>query len=281
MDIDHLKNWIGRSESRQDIARQAPLTGLAALLDQDAAPSDADGVPPLGHWLYFLPAARQSDIGEDGHPRRGGFLPPITLPRRMWAGGRLRFHHPIAIDAPIERRSTIEDVQSKSGTSGNMVFVTVRHDVIAGDRVAVEEWQDIVFRGEAKAGGGTPTPRPRAPRAAEVSESWSPDAAALFRYSALTYNAHRIHYDRDYARNVECYPGLVVHGPLSATLLVDLFRRHHPGARVTAFDFRARAPLFDGAPMTLNLTRTGDGFDLWTAGPDGAPAMTATLKNEG
>jgi 3-methylfumaryl-CoA hydratase len=276
MDVDQLRSWIGRSEDSRDLALRRPLRGLAALLDHTGTPWGDETVPPLGHWLYFLPAAPQSALGEDGHPARGGFLPPVDLPRRMWAGGRLRFHRPIPLDAAIERRSTIEDVQAKNGSTGEMVFVTVRHEISAGADMAIEEWHDIVYRGDAASGGGPARPIERP--AADIGETWRPDPVSLFRYSALTFNGHRIHYDRDYARDVEGYPGLVVHGPLSATLLVDLFLRHRPGARITAFSFRARGPLFDTAPFTLNLAWTGTGAELWTAGPDGKVAMTATLE---
>ncbi len=275
MDIDHLKTWIGRSERLRDRADEAPLSRLAALLDHTQSPW-RESVPPLGHWLYFLPHARQSEIGEDGHPRRGGFLPPVPLPRRMWAGGRLRFHQPIALGAAIERLSVIETVEAKSGSSGDMVFVTIRHEIRQANTLAVEEWQDIVYRGAATAKPAT-AQSPGALPSADIVESRMADPVALFRFSALTFNAHRIHYDRDYATTVENYPGLVVHGPFSAMLLVDLFLRHNPGAAVSAFEFRARAPLFDSTPFTLGMSRNGTATSLWSAGPDNIPAMTATL----
>ncbi|MDO9488753.1 MAG: MaoC family dehydratase N-terminal domain-containing protein [Sphingomonadaceae bacterium] len=280
MDIEHLRTWIGRSERAAQTASPEPIAGLAALLDHDVPPWPADEVPPLGHWLYFLPHARQSQIGADGHPRRGDFLPPVDLPRRMWAGGRLRFHAPLPIDAAIERLSIIEDVAAKTGATGAMLFVTVKHIIHADGALAIEEWQDIVYRGDAPAAAPPPAPSAADPRRADVTREWTADAVSLFRYSALTFNAHRIHYDRDYARDVEGYPGLVVHGPYAATLLLDLFLRETPVARVTGFDFRARKPLFDIAPFTLNLQHGVGSSEAWTAGADGQAAMTARISWE-
>jgi 3-methylfumaryl-CoA hydratase len=276
MDIDHLRKWIGRSETVEDVASAVPLAGLAALLDR--AESWTRALPPLAHWLYFLPHARQSEIDVDGHPRRGGFLPPIDLPRRMWAGGRLSFAADISVGARISKRSTIADVTAKTGSSGNMVFVTVHHEIATDAGVAIREEQDIVFR-EA--------PKPRAPSPVRSADAKSdpaefarrvvPDPTQLFRFSALTFNAHRIHYDRDYCRDVEGYPGLVVQGPFTAMLLLDHLRASLPDACVRGFRFRAQNPLFDTAPFELCLN-TGEGHaDLWAQGPAGK-AMVATAE---
>ncbi|MGA0599785.1 FAS1-like dehydratase domain-containing protein [Caulobacter sp. KR2-114] len=271
-----LKAWIGRTETAEDVAAAGPLQGLSALLDHETPPWRAGEAPPLAHWLYFLPRARQSLITEDGHPARGGFLPPTPLPRRMWAGSRLVFHAPIHIGARLERRSEIADVAAKTGASGNMLFVTVRHAVYADGQHAVSEDQDIVFREASTT--PTPPPGPAAPHApCDVARTVTPDAASLFRFSALTFNAHRIHYDRDYARDVEGYPGLVVHGPYLATLLMDHFLRQRPGAHVKTFAFRARRPVFDLAPFTVCLKDGPREAELWAAGPDGEACMTATL----
>jgi len=275
VDVEHLRDWIGREESAEDIASPQPIAGLAALLDHEVPPWREGEVPPLGHWLYFLPRARQSEIGVDGHPKRGGFLPPVELPRRMWAAGRVDFRAPIPLGAPITRLSTIKDVTAKTGASGEMVFVTVHHAIRADGVLAIEERYDIVYRGMGGAGG---SPAPAEPRPADVRRGFTADPIALFRYSALTFNGHRIHYDRDYAGEVEGYPGLIVHGPLQATLLMDLFLRETPGARPRSFEFRARAPLFDTTPFVLNLARSASGAELWTADADGRPAMTGTIE---
>lgn len=280
VDIEHLRTWIGREERAAQLASPEPIAGLAALLDHDAPPWSAGEVPPLGHWLYFLPRARQSLIDDDGHPQRGAFLPPVDLPRRMWAGGRLRFHARVPIGAAIERVSTIEEVAAKTGSTGAMVFVTVKHSVHAAGALAIEEWQDLVYRSDAGGEAGAAPAVAAEPRRADATRTITPDPVSLFRYSALSFNGHRIHYDRDYARDVEGYPGLVVHGPYAATLLMDLFLRETPGARVTAFGFRARKPLFDTAPFTVNLLHGDGAGEAWTADRHGQVAMTATINWE-
>ena len=271
MDIEHLRSWIGHEERAVDQASPAPLAGLAALLDQEAPPSGE--VPLLGHWLYFLPHARQSVIDVDGHPKRGDLLPPVPLPRRMWAAGAVTFHAPIRIGVPIERVSTVAEVTAKTGSSGEMVFVTVRHAIRCDGALAIEERQDLVYRGE-----GNAAPLPVEAPFADATRIVTPDPVALFRYSALTFNGHRIHYDRDYAQDVEGYPGLVVHGPYAAILLMDHFLRETPGAQVKRFAFRARRPLFDTASFSLNLKRTEGGAEVWTADAAGQPAMTGTIE---
>lgn len=280
MNFDHLKDWTGKSELMEDIAAAAPLAGLAATLDHAAAPWHKGEVPPLGHWLYFLPRAIQSEISEDGHPKRGGFLPPVPLPRRMWAGSRLIFEAPIIVGEQLQRRSTIKKVDHKTGRTGSLVFVTVAHELSNASGRLVYEEQDIVYKEDAPAGGEAPPSRP-APvesRQSDWSRTITPDPVLLFRYSALTFNAHRIHYDRPYSREVEGYPGLVVHGPLTATMLVDLYLRNNPGARVTSFSFRGQRPLFDINSFTLCGKKRAGGAELWAVGPDGQVAMTAELE---
>ena len=276
-------DWIGRVEERSDVATAAPIAALAATLDRDEPmPQPGDPVPPLWHWLYFAPLARQSEIGPDGHPRRGGFLPPVSLPRRMWAGGRLEFRRPLEVAAPIVRRSRIVDITGKSGKSGALVFVTVGHEIAdATSDVALVEEHDIVYRDAAAP--GTPPP---AAIAAPVDEAFArkilPDPVLLFRYSALTFNGHRIHYDRRYVTEVEGYPGLIVHGPLIATLLLDLLRQQHPTRPVRRFAFKAVSPLFDIHPFTVcgrpDAAAPGNAFTLWARSHDGALAMQATAE---
>lgn len=251
IDIDHLRSWIGRHETLDDVVTAAPLRGLTATLDRDDPPiGPGDSLPPCWHWLYFLPMPRQSGIGADGHPTRGGFLPPVPLPRRMWAGSQLRFLAPIHVGQSLQRRSRIADVRLKEGRSGPLVFVNVDHEVMADGVPAIQERHDIVYRDLPAPGEGAP-----APVAAPADATWhrdvTPDDVLLFRYSALTFNGHRIHYDRRYVTEVEGYPGLIVHGPLIATLLLDLLRRQRPEATVTGFSFRAVRPLFDIAPFAV------------------------------
>jgi 3-methylfumaryl-CoA hydratase len=270
--------WIGRTERSVDRVTAAPVAGLAATLDRDdPAPKDGDVLPPLWHWLYFLPHFRASDVGRDGHAKRGGFLPPIRLPRRMWAGGRVTFRAPLHIGESIARESRIVDIAHKAGRSGPLAFVVVRHTIEGRGGIAIVEEHDIVYRGEP--GGQTPNADPPpAPVGAVWSREIHPDPVLLFRYSALTFNSHRIHYDRRYVTDVEGYPGLVVHGPLIGTLLVDLLRHALPHVHVGAFDFRASSPLFDATPFFVRGQPSHDGRSvrLWAETVHGALAMDAT-----
>jgi 3-methylfumaryl-CoA hydratase len=277
-DTAALQEWIGRVESRTDEVTATPVAALAATLDRDdPLPLPGDPLPPLWHWLYFLPLCRQSELGPDGHPKRGGFLPPVPLPRRMWAGGRLTFSQPLRVGQRIERTSQIVEVESKEGRSGPLVFVLVRHEIAGPRGVAITEEHDIVYRDDPRPGEQPAAPR-RAPEGAAWERRIEPDDVLLFRYSALTFNGHRIHYDRRYVTEVEGYPGLVVHGPLIATLLLDLVRRNRPDAVVRALSFRAVSPLFDIAPFSVSGRPADDGrtVSLWAANADGGLAMDAT-----
>jgi 3-methylfumaryl-CoA hydratase len=279
-----LSDWIGRSEHRHDVIGVVPVQALHVTLDHPAASAAGPGapLPPLWHWLSFLPMPRQSELGPDGHALRGGFLPPVPLPRRMWAGGRFEFRTPLRVGDAVARRSTIEQVAPKSGRSGPLVFVTVRHELHANgaEEPALVEWHDIVYRAAKRPGDADPPPI-----AADTGAPWQrrlvPDDVLLFRYSALTFNGHRIHYDRRYVTEVEGYPGLVVHGPLIATLLLDLLRREAPAAELASFRFTALRPSFDGRPLQLNGRRDGATVTLWAQDHDGWLTMraSATLKS--
>lgn len=280
--VAHLQQWIGRCEALHDDISAAPLRGLSATLDRDdPAPQRGTVVPPLGHWLYFLPQALQSQIGPDGHPKRGGFLPPVPLPRRMWAGSQLEFRSPVRVGDAVERSSVIADVTTKNGRTGRLVFVRVRHELRCNGAAdaAIVEFHDIVYR-EAKKPSDVEPP-PVAAAQGEWQRQIVPDDVLLFRYSALTFNGHRIHYDRRYATQVEGYPGLIVHGPLIATLLMDLVRRHAPQAQVTGFRFKAVRPTFDLHPFKVNGRRDGNEVKLWAQDHEGWLTMdaTAVLKN--
>ncbi|MFM0028438.1 acyl-CoA dehydrogenase [Paraburkholderia madseniana] len=269
--------WVGRSDEKADLITHAPVRLMQATLDAADASALPSQLPPLWHWLYFLPGERQSNIGPDGHPRRGGFLPPITLPRRMWAGGRLQFLRPLELGEPVRRVSTIKSIQSKSGRSGDLVFVTVLHQVGDALGIAIREEQDIVYRDAPAA--GAPAPQPiGAPTDEQFSHTVLPDPVLLMRYSALTFNSHRIHYDRPYAMQEEGYPGLVVHGPLIATLLLEEMRRAHPEKAIRSFEFKAVSPLFDTAPFTVNGKLEGGAARLWARGPEGQLAMQASAE---
>ncbi len=276
--LEHLREWIGNKETAEDVLVSSPLERAAATLDRnDPPPADGEPVPPGWHWFYFLPSALQSEIGEDGHPRLGGFLPPVPLPQRMWAGGRMTFEQPLKVGETATRRSEVIKVKPKSGRSGQLVFVTIRHTISGTSGPATVEEHDIVYREEAKPGASAAAPIP-IPHRAHWSRIVAPDPVLLFRFSALTFNGHRIHYDRPYCETEAGYPGLVVHGPLTFILLLDLVRRELPDALLKSVDYRMIQPLFDIHHFTLNGARTDDGvLEMWAANHEGTPATKATV----
>ena len=278
----NLQEWLGRSETVHDVITATPCAALAATLDHPPErPVAASTLPPLWHWLYFLPLHRQSEIGPDGHARRGGFMPPVPLPRRMWAGSQFTFHSPIRVGDAVSRVSTIDSVGEKTGRTGPLVFVKVRHQIFCNGSIepALTEFHDIVYREPARPGETAPPPQ-----AAMRQSSWhrtvTPDDVLLFRYSALTFNGHRIHYDRRYVTEVEGYPGLIVHGPLIATLLMDLLRRERAEAAVSRFEFRVVRPTFDLNPFSVHGEPAADGksVHLWAQDHEGWLTMDATAE---
>jgi 3-methylfumaryl-CoA hydratase len=275
--LDTLKDWIGKTESASDVASAWPVAAMAATFDRrEPEPVPGDPIPPGWHWLYFLEAKPASELGTDGHPRRGGFLPPVPLPRRMWAGGRIEFRRALHVGESLRRDSEIISVEPKTGKSGSLVFVTVRHTVHANGETAVVEEHDIVYREAAKPGDPPPQAKP-APAERQWRRELVPDPVLLFRFSALTFNGHRIHYDIDYAKREEHYPGLIVHGPLQTLLMLDLCRRHDPRP-VRKLDYRALHPVFHNEPMSVNGNPAQDGSkaELWTANGAGSYAMVGT-----
>lgn len=276
-----LSDWIGKTESLTDEITATPVSALAAMLDRSPErPLAGSELPTLWHWLYFLPIAQQASIGADGHPTRGGFMPPVPQPRRMWAGSQFQFDQPLLVGDQIERRSTIENVSEKSGRSGSLVFVKVRHEVYrvqAPKKPAFVEHHDIVYRDAAD-----PNAPPPQSSAAPTESDWErriePDPVLLFRYSALTFNGHRIHYDRQYASEVEGYPGLVVHGPLIAMLLLDALRHELGDPALVSYEFRAQKPVFEPGHFFVCGKRDPDGktVRLWAKDQDGWLTMQAT-----
>ena len=277
-----LSAWIGKTETVTDSVTATPYAALSATLDRaPERPPVGTPLPPLWHWLYFLPLYRQSEVGPDGHAKRGGFLPPVALPRRMWAGSQLEFNRPPCVGDRISRVSTIAEVAEKSGRTGPLVFVKVRHEIRANEEPspAIVEFHDIVYREAAKPDDAAPPPK-AAPSENPWQRRWVPDDVLLFRYSALTLNGHRIHYDRKYVTEVEGYPGLIVHGPLIATLLLDLLRSERPNAVVQRYEFRAVRPLFDIHPFDVCGEPAADGKSvrLWAKDHEGWLAMDATAQ---
>lgn len=270
---------IGRTECRRAVISPVRAAALAAALDLDSVPGGGASLPPAWHWMFFNPVARRSELGPDGHPRRGGFVPELGLPRRMWAGGRLLYHAPLPVGAEAIRESEIIDVSTKKGRSGRLGFVTIRHRISHASTLCIEEEQDLVFREAAVPGAPGASPV-SAPGDARWSEVFVPDPVLLFHYSALTDNGHRIHYDQSYSRLVEGYRDLVVHGPLVATLLHGLATRCRDRAPIRRFAFRAMAPLFVDRPFRLEAVTHEDhsGLSLWARGPEGELAMQATAS---
>jgi len=278
----HLQHWMGKTEVLDDVITAAPMLGQAAMLDRDdALPVAGTVLPPLWHWLYFLPQHRQSELGTDGHAKRGGFLPPVPLPRRMWAGGRLTWlpDNPLRCGDAVQRQSTIAAVTHKSGRSGDLIFVLVRHAVHNAQGLSLTEEHDIVYRAAAQPGDPLPVPL-AAPASAAWQREVAPDPVLLFRYSALTFNGHRIHYDRQYVTEVEGYPGLIVHGPLIATQLLNLVRCHLPDAFVIGFEFKLLRPTFDLCPYRLNAQPAADGTSVrvWAQDHEGWLTLQGTVK---
>jgi 3-methylfumaryl-CoA hydratase len=276
IDLDHLRQWIGTTSSKIENICPARVEDLAATLDRVESPQAGDPLPPLWHWLFFHSSARQSDLGNDGHSARGAFLPPVPLPRRMWAGGRLEYFQPLRINQEAIQISTVKAVDFKRGGTGPLLFVTVSHEIRDGEgSVLIREERDLVYRDLAAANSDVPQ------RTANEKLQWSlnivPSPSLLFRYSALTFNAHRIHYDLPYATEVEGYPGLVVHGPLIATLLMELLRRYLPEEQIRSFTYRAVSPLFHIEPFQV-CGRRGSALSeisLWAQTQAGRLAMTA------
>lgn len=277
LDEKTLHQWLGKTEVTTDTidARQANL--MAATMGAAQILKVGDNLPPLWHWIYFLRALPSEDLGRDGHPKLGGFLPPVDLPRRMWAGGRFEFSTPLLLGDVATKTSRIEAIKLKAGRSGALCFVTVSHEITVSDRVCLREEHDIVYRQD-------PTPdAPRvlpalAPEDADWHRHITTGPVTLFRYSALTFNGHRIHYDREYCREVEGYPDLVVHGPLIATQLAGLADETRPDQKMRSFNFRALAPIFDTAPYSIEGKAKADASQLWAKNPDNTLAMQAEAQ---
>ncbi len=274
-----LSDWVGSKEMREDLIAMAPVLGVSALLNRDSASVKAGSpLPALWHWFYFLPQVPTRQIASDGHPQRGGFLPPVDLPRRMFAGSRMEIVNPLIVGDPATRVGTVINVNEKSGRSGKLVFVTVEYLIYQQDTLCIREEQDIVYK---EAGGQVPKPVPLDEWPPLQPGSWSqivePSEVLLFRFSALTFNAHRIHYDRPYAIREEGYPGLVFHGPFTALLLAEL-AASNSNRPIKAFSFQGRAPLFDLFPFRLIGSTIDNEVKLEAQSPTGTTAMTAKAR---
>jgi 3-methylfumaryl-CoA hydratase len=269
--MNDLDAWIGRTTTARAWLDPRHANHLAVTLDREPDLAEGDPLPPAWHWIFFHDLIRASDLGQDGHPKLGIVMPPVGLPRRLWAGGTLRFESPLLLGSTVERVSSIRSITTREGRSGSLCFVTLDHEIRTGGVRNLVEEQDIVYR-ELPRGPETRHADP-APSDADFTTRHVPDSTTLFRYSAVTFNSHRIHYDPDYCRDVEGYPNLVVHGPLIATLLLDLAVRHErPLGRVT---YRARSPLFLPHPFSTNGATDGVRTRLWVADHEGRLTMDA------
>jgi 3-methylfumaryl-CoA hydratase len=278
IDLSHLRQWIGRTEKKNDIVTAQLVKGLRATLFMEiGAPKPGDAAPFTTHWCLAQPVYPMSQLGPDGHPTRGGFLPPVPLPRRMWAGGELEFFEPLRVGDEMARTSRISDVTMKSGSTGLLCFVSVEHLITTPRGTAIRERQDIVYRDMSPGAQPSAPAKPAAPPpSAQHRESHMADPVLLFRYSALTFNGHRIHYDRDYVTKVEGYPGLIFHGPMQAAFIVELAAKLHGGAAPNKFSYRGVQPLFEGSEFSVNANKTDNGMELWTANSAGQPTMKGT-----
>lgn len=267
-EIARMRGWVGQTEERHDIVTPRLVAQFCATFDR---PVVATPLPPSLHWCLAPAMPMAAELGEDGHARPGGFLPPVPLPRRMWAGGEVEFLAPLRMHDQISRRSCVMDVSNKTGRSGPLVFVTIRHEIRAPGGLAVRERQDLVYRAAQDVAAPPPPP---APPIAEHSREMTADAVLLFRYSALTFNGHRIHYDKEHcARNG--YAGLVVHAPLQATAMLEMAARLI-GRTPARFRYRALAPLFGSLPFSVNAREADAGLDLWIADASGCMTMQAS-----
>lgn len=272
--MSEFEDWIGKSQTVTDYLEPARSNALDVALGGTGGLTDGDPLPLLHHWLYFWDVRPPEGLGVDGHPMKGGILPPVALPRRMWAGGRLTFLKPLLLGRDVRKTSTISAIKEKTGRSGTLVFVTVRHELDGGDGIAIREEQDLVYREPAE--GRLEMPTAAAAPATTWSDSIAADPVLLFRYSALTMNGHRIHYDRPYAHDEESYPALVVQGPLQATLLMRLAARHLDQP-ITGFEFRGQVPAFEGLPLQVCGEPDDAGAQVWTQQGE-AKNMIATVR---
>jgi 3-methylfumaryl-CoA hydratase len=278
VDIALLRTWIGRVEECEDVITIQLARRLYACIDYEAPPLfPQERAPLLIHWCLAPAAPKTSELGIDGHAPPGGFIPPVPLPRRMWAAGKLKFHNELLIGDEVLRRSQIADVALKEGRTGLLCFVQIKHEISTARGLAISEEQTLVYRAAEL---------PAHKRASEAvannnsvkarwQRTWTPSSVALFRYSALTFNSHRIHYDRQYATKQEGYKGLVVHGPLQATLLLHLASAIKDATTPSQFEFQAKQPLFDGSEARFNAVEAANGLDLWSCDSSGKTSMIA------
>lgn len=268
-----LLEWINKTTEAEDTIRLQPANFMEATLNRPPKLKEGDNLPPLWHWVYFLEAKPESDLGRDAHPKKGDFLPPIQLPRRMWAGGRFTFYNDLVIGEKAKKITTIKKIVEKEGSTGPLCFITLEHKIYSKDEISIIEEQDLVYLQDQQGSKSLPLAQNNVEKA-DFSQEIHPSAILLFRYSALTFNGHRIHYDLDYAKNVEGYDGLVFHGPLTATLLLDLALKERKQP-IKKYSFRGIAPLSNLDCFWIEGKSEDNAAILWARRKDGVVAMKA------
>ena len=282
IDIEHLKTWIGNSETQVERSCEQPIHQYYGLLNRDYRPQEGEPMGPMCHYFFFKRNVNHNALGPDGHPARGDFMPPVPLPRRMFAGSSIEYEKPLIIGERHKKVACIEDINLKQGKSGSLIFCKIRQKIFGEDgELALSELQNIVYREESPKTISTKEESKNHENTSNLDYAFKktiiPDPVMLFRYSSSTSNTHRIHYDRKYAMNVEGYPGLVVHGPLAASLLAELALEKNPGQFLKTFMFQARAPLFDTAPFEIAGKPTDNGVDLWSMTPENKISTKASV----
>ena len=268
-----LLEWTNKTTEAEDTIRLQPANFMEATLNRPPKLKEGDNLPPLWHWVYFLEAKPESDLGRDAHPKKGDFLPPIQLPRRMWAGGRFTFYNDLIIGEKAKKITTIKKIAEKEGSAGPLCFITLEHKIYSKDEISIIEEQDLVYLQDQQGSKSLPLAQNNVEKA-DFSQEIHPSAILLFRYSALTFNGHRIHYDLDYAKNVEGYDGLVFHGPLTATLLLDLALKERKQP-IKKYSFRGIAPLSNLDCFWIEGKSEDNTAILWARRKDGVVAMKA------
>ena len=268
-----LLEWTNKTTEAEDTIRLQPANFMKATLNRPPKLKEGDNLPPLWHWVYFLEAKPESDLGRDAHPKKGDFLPPIQLPRRMWAGGRFTFYNDLVIGEKAQKITTIKKIVEKEGSAGPLCFITLEHKIYSKDEISIIEEQDLVYLQDQQGSKSLPLAQNNVEKA-DFSQEIHPSAILLFRYSALTFNGHRIHYDLDYAKNVEGYDGLVFHGPLTATLLLDLALKERKQP-IKKYSFRGIAPLSNLDCFWIEGKSEDNTAILWARRKDGVVAMKA------
>ncbi len=274
---EDIKSWIGKSIKSEDYISDFPVRAMSSVFDYES--ENFIEVPYGWHWLYFLNLPLQKNLGLDGHEKRIGFMPPIDLPIRMYAGGEINYFKPILIGVKLKKTSSIVSIENKEGSTGKLTFLKIKHEITNKKEILINEIQNLVYREDKKSQKTKSTIGIKAPNNFDYEKSWETSPEMLFRYSALTHNTHKIHYDFPYATGVEGYPQIVVHGPLMATFLLDLISNIITNKqKLINFTFRLKSPVFVGGTIFAQAIKTKNGLDLWIKDQNGYQSLTAEAE---